>query len=251
LKQYHDALFKLNVGCDFILPETEDWSKYKLIVIPPLYISSDDLLIKIRDYVANGGQVLMAFKSGFCNENNGVRPLVMPGILREACGFYYQEFASIWQLGLKSKTISLDTTKCFAKKWAEMIIPEKAQTLVSYNDPFYGKYAAVTQNQFGKGSLTYQGTMLSDEMQLKLFKTILSESGPFSPNEEVVFPVVVKSGRNNLNKQIHYFLNYSGVEKTVKYNFEDGQNLLSEKLISKGSLIRLKPWDLAIVEENK
>ena len=251
LKQYHDALFKLNMGCDFILPETENWNQYKLIVIPPLYISTDELLVKIRDYVANGGKVLMAFKSGFCNENNGVRPVVMPGILREACGFYYQEFASIWQLGLKSTSISLDTTKCFAKKWVEMIIPEKAQTLLSYNDPFYGKYAAVTQNQFGKGTICYQGSMLSDEMQLRLFKTILSKSGLLNPNEDVAFPVVIKSGRNNLNRQIHYFLNYSGTEKTVKYNFENGQNLLSEKPIGKGSIISLKPWDLAIVEENK
>ena len=132
-----------------------------------------------------------------------------------------------------------------------MIIPEKAQTLVSYNDPFYGKYAAVTQNQFGKGTICYQGTMLSDEMQLVLFKTILSESGFFNPNQDVVFPVVVKSGKNNLNRQIHYFLNYSGTGKTIKYGFEDGRNLLSEKSINKGSLISLKPWDLAIVEENK
>ena len=175
----------------------------------------------------------------------------MPGILREACGFYYQEFASIGQLGLKSTTIKLDTTNCFAKKWAEMIIPEKAQMLLSYNDPFYGKYAAVTQNQFGKGSISYQGTILSDEMQILLFKSILTKAGLFSPHDGMNYPVIIKSGKNNLNRQIHYFLNYSGTEKTIMYGFEDGQNLLLEKQIKKGSLIRLMPWDIAIIEEIK
>ena len=250
LKQYHDALYKLNVGCDFILPETENWSKYKLIVIPPLYISSDATLKKISDYIAAGGQVLMAFKSGFCNENNGVRPVVMPGLLRDACGFYYQEFASIWQLGLKSTSLKIDTTNCFAQKWVEMIIPEKAHSLISYNHPFYGKYSAATQNLFGKGVITYQGTLLSDEMQLKLVESVLSTAGLMVQNEGIIFPVVLKSGRNNLNKQIHYYLNYSGTEKTVKYNFENGSNLLSEKQIRKGSVISLKPWDVAIIEEN-
>ena len=106
-------------------------------------------------------------------------------------------------------------------------------------------------NQFGKGAICYQGTVLSDEMQLELIRTIHSESGLFNLNEELVFPIVVKSGRNKLNKQIHYFLNYSGTNKTISYSFEDAQNLLSDKPINKGSLISLKPWDLAIVEEYK
>jgi len=249
LKQYHDALFKLNVGCDFILPETENWSKYKMIVIPPLYSTSDETLTIIRDYIAGGGHVVMAFKSGYCNEYNGVRPVLMPGLLREAAGFYYQEYASIGQMGLKSTSLKLDSTNNYAQKWAEMIVPEKAEVLLSYKHPFYGKYAAVTQNQYGKGSLLYLGTMLSDELQLELFKTVLIEKNLINPVEQPVYPVVIKTGKNNMNKQIHYYLNYSESEKTVKYNFNDGQNLLTEKPVKKGSSIILKPWDLAIVEE--
>ena len=249
LKQYHDALFKLNVGCDFILPTTDDWSKYKLIIIPPLYISSDELLIKIRDYVSKGGHVLMAFKSGFCNLYNGVRPVVMPGLLREACGFYYQEFSSINQLRIKSLTMNIDSTNCYADKWAEMIIPEKASVLVSYQHPFFGKYAAVTQNRFGKGELTYQGTMLSETMQTKLIKSVLENVGLLQETHDVVFPIVVKHGSNDYNKEIHYYFNYSGMEKSVTYSYKRGTSLFTKSDINHGTAIVLKPWDVAIIEE--
>jgi len=48
------------------------------------------------------GRVVMAFKSGFCNEYSTVRWETMPGLLRAAAGFHYQEFSSLKQpLALK------------------------------------------------------------------------------------------------------------------------------------------------------
>jgi len=44
--QVHRALYNNNVGADFIFPEDADFSRYKLIVIPPLYIADDALLQK-------------------------------------------------------------------------------------------------------------------------------------------------------------------------------------------------------------
>jgi beta-galactosidase len=191
----------------------------------------------------------MAFKSGFCNPYNGVRPVVMPGLLREAAGFYYQEFSSINRLKIKSPFMSTDSTNCYAEKWAEMIIPEKTTVLVSYHHPFFGKYAAVTQNHFGKGELTYQGTMLSDTMQTKLIKSVVENVGLTKETHGVVFPIVVKNGRNDFNKEIHYFLNYSGIEKSVMYGYNRGTNLFTKSELNPGNAIVLKPWDVAIIEE--
>ena len=43
-------------------------------------------------------------------------------------------------------------------EWAEMLIVEGAQPLAYYDHPFFGKYPAITQNHFGDGTLTYEGT---------------------------------------------------------------------------------------------
>jgi hypothetical protein len=73
-------------GRGFRLPETQDFSRYKLLIVPALYISDDALLNRISDYVKGGGHVVMTFKSGFANENSAVRWVRAPGPLREAAG---------------------------------------------------------------------------------------------------------------------------------------------------------------------
>ena len=102
LKQMYHVLYKSNVGIDFVFPDSTNFSDYKVIVVPPLYVASDALLNKLVDYVRNGGHVVMAFKSGFTNEFDTVRWTTMPGPLREAAGFHYQEFSNLRQpLALK------------------------------------------------------------------------------------------------------------------------------------------------------
>ena len=95
VQQIHKALYSMNVGTDFVFPETQDFSAYKLLIVPALYISDDALLQRIADYVKNGGHVVMTFKSGFANENSAVRWVRAPGPLREAAGFSYQEFSNL------------------------------------------------------------------------------------------------------------------------------------------------------------
>ncbi len=65
LQQLHQALYKANVGADFVFPSTNDFSAYKLLIVPSLYVADDALLKRISDYVHDGGHGLMTFKSGF------------------------------------------------------------------------------------------------------------------------------------------------------------------------------------------
>ena len=95
VQQLHKSLYNLNIGTDFVFPETKDFSAYKLLIVPALYISDDALLQRISDYVKNGGHVVMTFKSGFANEYSAVRWVRAPGPLREAAGFSYQEFSNL------------------------------------------------------------------------------------------------------------------------------------------------------------
>ena len=87
VQQIHKSLYDLNVGSDFVFPTTKDFSAYKLLIVPALYISDDSLLQRISEYVKNGGHVVMTFKSGFANENSAVRWVRAPGPLRAAAIF--------------------------------------------------------------------------------------------------------------------------------------------------------------------
>ena len=73
--------------------------------------------------------------------------------------------------------LRLDLRKIIAKDWVEFLIPETAKPLAVYDDPFFGKYPAVTENKFGKGSFIYEGCLLTDEVQSKIVSDKALEIG--------------------------------------------------------------------------
>jgi beta-galactosidase len=249
LKQMYGALYRANVGIDFVFPETADFSKYRLVAVPPLYVANDDLLNRLAEYVRNGGHVVMAFKSGFTNEFDTVRWTMAPGPLRHAAGFHYQEFSNLKApLMLKSDPFKVGEDNKVSD-WAEMILPDAAQGLAYYDHPFFEKYPAITRNKFGKGTLTYEGTVLTDKLQDKVMLDVLQLAGLAGPEQVVPPSVRVKHGVNRSGKTIHYFLNYSSNPQTFSYAYGAGTDLLTQTEATRSQQITVKPWDLAIIEE--
>ncbi len=249
VQQIHHSLYDLNVGSDFVFPDTTDFSQYKLLIVPVLYISDDALLQRISDYVKNGGHVIMTFKSGFANENSAVRWVRAPGPLREAAGFSYQEFSNLEHpLALKDDPFHAgDANK--VQFWAEFLMPDHAKPLAYYDHPFFGKWPAITENQFGSGTLLYEGTYVSDTLQTALLKRTLDQIGLTGADQQLPHQVHVQHGVNRDGKRIHYYFNYSSDNVKFIYAYGGGTGLLRGTSPSKGQEITLGPWDLAIVEE--
>jgi beta-galactosidase len=249
LRQMYHVLYKSNVGVDFAFPESSNFADYKVIVVPPLYVASDALLNKLVDYVRNGGHLVMALKSGFTNEYDTVRWTTMPGPLREAAGFHYQEFSSLRQpLALKGDPFHVgDENK--VSDWAEIITLDSAEAMAYYDHPFFGKYPAITRHAFGKGSLTYEGTVLTDELQTKVLLDVLQRAGLKGPDQALPPSVRVKHGVNRNGRKIHYYLNYSGEQQTLEYPCGAGTDLLTQTAVAPSHKITVKPWDLILVEE--
>jgi beta-galactosidase len=249
VRQIHDALYRLNVGTDFVFPDTQDFSQYKLLIVPALYISDDALLQRIADYVKNGGHVVMTFKSGFANENSAVRWVRAPGPLREACGFSYQEFSNLEHpLALRDDPYHAGADNQ-AMYWAEFLMPEHAKALAYYDHPFFGRWPAITENQYGAGTLLYEGTYLSEPLQKAVLLDVLHRIGLTGPDQELPAAVHAVHGANRDGRSLSYYFNYSGEPVTFAYRGGNGEDLLTGNRVAAGATVTLRPWDLAIVEQ--
>ncbi len=245
----HQALYRMNIETDIIpCDKISDFNQYQMLVIPPLYVATDELLLKIDEFVKNGGHVVMMIKSGYCNENSAVRAELAPGPLRKACGFRYQEYSTISSLALKDNPFGLEQTDQISE-WMEFLIPETAQPLAYADHPFFGKWPVITKNKYGKGELTYIAAYPSLELMEKIVVQTAKNAGVATPAAQYQFPVIFRSGENDQKKVIRYVFNYSGQEKTIKYPFSNGKDIITNKNIAKDSQVIIPAWDVLIVEE--
>ena len=251
MRRLYRALYRLNVGVDFVFPETADLSGYKVVVVPPLYIASDSLLTRLVDYVRAGGHLVLTLKSGFCDEYSTVRSSMAPGPLREAAGFHYQEFSNLAKpLPLKDDPFQTGAENTVTD-WAEMLLLDTAKPLAYYDHPFFGKYPAITENRFGKGTVTYEGTVLSDGLQQKLLERVLEQAQLLGPDQKLPAGVRVKHGIGHTGKAFHYYFNFSAATQRVAYAYAAGTELLSNRPAAKGGTLALDPWGVAIVQEGQ
>lgn len=249
IQQIHRALFQSNVGVDFIFPEQSNFSDYKLVIVPALYIADDAMLRGLAEYVKSGGHVLMTFKSGFADENSTVRHVLAPGPMREAAGVSYQEFSSL------VKPIPLKGDPFHAGKdnqvmyWAEMLKPEHAKALAYYDHPFFGRWAAITENSYGAGTLLYEGAWPSDHLQKDILLHVLKEASLTGEDQALPPTVRMKHGVNSFGKTVYYYMNYGPADATFNYPHDSGKDLLTNTSIAHGQTITLKPWGLEIIEQ--
>ena len=222
---------------------------YKLLIVPALYIADDALLQRISDYVKNGGHVVMTFKSGFANENSAVRWVRAPGRCARppASATRSSPISKIRWRSRAIRSTSAPTTR-FAIGPSSSC-PSTPKPIAYYDHPFFGKWPAITENEFGAGTLLYEGTYLSDALQTAVLRGELDKLGLTGPDQQLPAAVHVQHGVNRLGKRLHYYFNYSGTEVKVTYAYAAGTNLLDGKPVANAAVLTLGPWDLAIVEE--
>lgn len=247
----YDTLFKMNVECDFVWPESDNLDQYKAIFVPALYAAPDELLEKLKQYTANGGTLVATFKTAFANENVKVSHEMQPHILSNCFGISYQQFTFPKNTGLSGSIINGTAKdsdeKAEAKVFMELLMPQEAEVLASYDHYNWKEYAAITKNHYGKGTTIYIGCMTDDNT----LKAVLTEALNSAEVEipEYSWPVIVRKGINDLNKCVRYILNYSAEEQNVIYHGANGTELFSEESVQDGDTVTVLPWNLKIVEE--
>lgn len=105
MRWMYDTLYHMNIECDFIWPESENLDQYKAIIVPALYAAPDELLIRLNQYVENGGTLIASFKTAFANENVKVSHEVQPHILSNCFGVHYDQFTFPKNVGLTGEVI--------------------------------------------------------------------------------------------------------------------------------------------------
>lgn len=254
----YDAFYELNIECDILSADDSDlFSQYKILVTPALYSASDTLVNNLRRFVLDGGHLISTFKTAFSDPVLKIYADDQPHGLTDVFGMTYDQFTDGVNVGLKDCVFQNNTDKVKNKEislrdtvryWMELLLPDTARTLASYDHPQWGSYAAVTENRFGNGKAIYLGCYFDPALLKELLSYAVKDAGLTLPAEQ--YPVIIKRGVNDYGHQITYIFNYAETPATVTWQGTDARLLLQDQIIKSGDTLTLNGWDFLIVTQD-
>jgi beta-galactosidase len=152
-----------------VISEETDFSTYKFLVVPAYDLVDSSLVKRWRNYVANGGHLILTCRTAIKNRD---------GHLWE--GHWAAPISGL--IGAKVKAtdmlsdynkgdVLMNTTHYTWNNWADLLEPEKGtEILATLNNQFYKGQTVVVRRTLGKGSVTYIGVDTDDS---RLEKDIL------------------------------------------------------------------------------
>lgn len=254
LRSYYDPLYRLNVESDIIQVGDPriDVANYDLLIVPMLYSANQQELDQLNNFAKKGGTILYSFRSGFSNENVKVRTDIQPALISKSVGASYELFVEPNQnystdqpeenMTITGITQLASIAQQPVKYWAELLTPTTGKALAYYDHPYWGKYAAITENTFGDGNVFYAGSFLNDTTITELYKYILKKIGLWSNRQEQTFPIINKQLQSSNGNTIDFYFNYSNSEQKVVFNSTAGTELRTGEPIQKDTTFILKPW---------
>jgi beta-galactosidase len=243
LDDYYRPLFASNIVADFAHPQ-DDLSGYKLVLVPNLYLVSDEAAVNLTSFVKDGGTLVMSFFSGIVDQFDQIRLGGYPGPFAELLGIRIADWLPLAD-GDERAISFADRTQGRADLWSELIEPAGAEVLATFSGSRLDGRPAVTRHRFGAGTATYVGTRLDQPAMERLLRFACTEAGA---EPAIEAPAGVSAVRRfGPRSSILFLLNQRDVDVDVPI-LEAGVNLVDGSAVHAG-LFRLRPYGAAVIHE--
>ncbi len=162
------AFWKTNILVDF-LPRGVELNGYDTVVIPAAILIHSDEASRWKDWVAQGGRLIVTCRTGVRTQNNTTSDESLPAKLVDLVGARVNRFMTVppehytaWdrpgtQIVAKDEAVTFDY-----RIWAEILETEQADVLFTYLDGLWSGHPAITRHTIGNGEVVYIGCWPSD-----------------------------------------------------------------------------------------
>ena len=243
IHRYYQYFYEKNIGTSMI-PVDADFSRYKMVVAPVLYMVKPGMKEALEEYVKNGGILVTTYMSGIVGESDNVYLGGYPGPLKEMAGVWVEEIDALAPEQHNVVTFK-DGSQSKCKIVCDLMHLEGAETLGEYAEDFYAGMPAVTRHNYGKGKLYYIGTCMEEDGIAKILSKVAEDAGanPVAGNGNGL--EIVK--RNGEGKSFYFVMNFKDEELEIPEEFAGKKDLLSGNAVEKGE--KLPKFGVKIVVE--
>ncbi len=235
-----------------IIAEEDNFSSYRLIVAPMLYMLKPGLAERLRRFVENGGTLVTTYWSGLVNDTDLCFLGGWPGDgLRELMGVWDEETDTL-ALDDRNSLVAapgneLGLNGSYAiKDYCALIHAEGARVLATYGSDFYAGRPALTVNDFGKGQAYYIAARTEEAFLNDFFGTLASRLA-LQPALPVDLPVgVTATLRGGDQRRFIFVMNFNPTPVTIDLGEASYRSLVSSAIVS--GQLALPPYGVEILE---
>jgi beta-galactosidase len=175
-----EPLLKDNIDVAAIKLSYEDLSRYRLIILPGMYLLDKASTEAVRKFVTDGGTVIMTAQSAKVNEHNQWHGTPLPGGLTDVFGLRTNEFYNV------AGTLKIGDEEVKGTiEHHEVLEPSTADVLSRFSN-LDARPPAITVNKFGKGRAIYLATPAQPQIMRPLLRSLYAslgiEPGPKTPD---------------------------------------------------------------------
>ncbi|OXM86195.1 beta-galactosidase [Paenibacillus rigui] len=241
---HYRAMWDLGVSMD-VLNMDCDYSKYKLLVAPMLYLLRPGVGERIEQFVRNGGTFVATYWSGIVDEHDLCFQGGFPGPLRTTLGIWSEEIDGLQDHDANCLVMRDGNPLGLAGEYAihelcDLIHTEGADVLGTYGDDFYAGRPALTVNRLGAGKAYYIAARVEDASFYGQFYSEIVRESAVRPVLEVSLPAgVTAQARTNGKEDFVFLMNFSGKEQEVSLGTSHYKDMLSGERVSSRVLLPL------------
>ncbi len=208
-----------------------------VLVVPALYLVSDDLVTLLRDYAAAGGHLVLGIRSLYADEIGRPRMQVQPAGIAAEAGVSYDEFSNLVEPVPVTGAIS-----GAASDLIEGLNADDAEVLAGYEHPHFGRWAAATTKAHGAGRITYLGSM----PDLELAESVGRWLGSAHPWADQLVPgrVSVHGAINGAGERLWFVHNWGFEPQSVTPPMA-----VADLTGAAQDVIELGAWDVRVLRE--
>ena len=247
--QWFRALADHGVTAD-VVPVRGAWDDYEMVVLPSVYLLSEETTRRVRDYVVGGGRLVVTYYTGISDERDHVWLGGYPGSIRDVVGVRVEEFMPMGDdfpgvpdcLGLSNGAVAHDIADVIGS------VDGTATVLETFkDDPWTGMDGApaIVAHTFGEGRSVYVGARLGRDGIALSLPEILDSLGmaEVGGNDGRVLRVEREGADGS-----RFVFSFNRTHETVRVPVE-GEVVVSSIAEVSGETISIKPNGVIVTKQ--
>lgn len=242
LHDHYRPFWERDIPVDVITKE-QDFSSYKLLIVPMLYLASEQTISRLKSFVADGGTLVMTYISGIVNEYDLTYMGGWHQDLQDLFGIKPIETDTLYPGDRNNVQYQGNTYEI--KEYATVIENQSAHVEALYQEDFYAQTPAVTSNSHGQGKAYYIGGRLQDDFHRDFYQSLMNELA-LAPAVAVQHEKGVSvQVRQSKDKNYIFVMNFTEEAQTVAFEEAVKDMETGEELAGK---VTLAKYEVKIVE---